>query len=1117
MNSFDNLLVQIDAFIRKYYKNQMLKGLILFVGITLFSFLFFISLEYFGRFSSVIRAIFFFSFITLNFFVLGKYIVLPISKIYSFGKRINRFQAAKIIGKFFPNISDRLLNTLQLNDTITNNDANFELIRASVNQRSKSLSAFSFVSGIDLKKNYVYLRYVLPVVFLFSFLAIFYPTLISQGTKRVVNYSKEFKPEAPFNFILKNSNFEIEEGQDFPVELKLQGSSLPDKVYLVSSSGKFLMNKTSKISSFFVLKRLKENTSFYVEANGFQSKYYNLSVIPKTAIGKFQASLDYPDYLGKKDEIVSNACDLVIPEGTNVTWSIATKNTNKTKLSWKDTSYTSSNIGFKFSRKFFNSTPMSVILFNSKKDIQDSLNYNIEIVQDQYPVIDVNESIDSISDALRFFEGQISDDYGLTSLYFVYEIVSKSGSKSTQKVSVINPSGSSQPFRHAVDFRREKLSVDDKIEYYFVVKDNDGVHGAKSSRSKSFVYELPSLTELNEKRDEDQTNAKDQLKDLIKKSAEFKKDIQNLKKEVLNSKSTDWNQMNQVNQLKEERQSLQNELEQLEMKMQESLMEKNQLSEMDQELLDKQEMLQQLLEEVMDDELKDLLNKLEEMMKNQDKNKLEQNLEKLDMKSDDINKQLDRSLEMLKKMQVNEKIDDAVKELKDLSKEQEKLKEDIDKEKLSKEDREKKQDEINKKFEEIKEDLNELKKLNEELKKPMNLGDQEDMKKEISDELKEAKENLSKSKEKKASENQEKSSKKMEQMAQEMEQMQQESNKQQEEEDMDLLRSILESLMTLSFTQEDIMNNFAKVKDKDPFYTKLGKSQRRIIDDTKIVEDSLNAIAIRQPKIASFINKELNDINLNFKYGLENVDEHRKRELGNNLQFVMTGYNNLALMLNESLQQMQQQAAAQKPGSGSCDKPGGKGAKPGEGEEGDMKEQLKKQLEKMQKGSKPGDKPGGTKPGGQGQGQDGQNMLGLGNKEIAKMAAQQTAIRQRLEQMRNELNKEGKGKGNQLNPLINELEKQEKDLINKNFSNEMVKRQRDILTRLLESEKALMERGFEEKRESKVGKNVFLSNQKRIDEYNNQKLKQIELLRSVDPVFRQYYKNKANDYFNFVN
>jgi hypothetical protein len=167
-------------------------------------------------------------------------------------------------------------------------------------------------------------------------------------------------------------------------------------------------------------------------------------------------------------------------------------------------------------------------------------------------------------------------------------------------------------------------------------------------------------------------------------------------------------------------------------------------------------------------------------------------------------------------------------------------------------------------------------------------------------------------------------------------------------------------------------------------------------------------------------------------------------------------------------------------------------------------------------GDKPGDKPGdksGDKPGGK-PGNSGQSMLGLGNKEIAKMAAEQTAIRQKLEQMRNELNKEGKGLGNKLNPLIKELEEQERSLINKSINRETINRQRDILTRLLESEKALLERGFEEKRESKSGKDINNGNKIIFEEYNKEKLKQVELLRSIDPNYRKYFKDKANQYFN---
>jgi hypothetical protein len=186
---------------------------------------------------------------------------------------------------------------------------------------------------------------------------------------------------------------------------------------------------------------------------------------------------------------------------------------------------------------------------------------------------------------------------------------------------------------------------------------------------------------------------------------------------------------------------------------------------------------------------------------------------------------------------------------------------------------------------------------------------------------------------------------------------------------------------------------------------------------------------------------------------------------------------------------------------------------------GDMKEMLKKQLEKMQKGQNPGGKKPGDKEGqspGMKPGQSGMNMMGLGNKEIAKMAAEQTAIRQRLEQLKNELNKDGKGKGNQLNPLLKELEQQEKDLINKNFSPEMINRQKDIMTRLLESEKAIMERGFEEKRESKSGVDQIKGNLIEIKTYNRDKLKQVEMLQVVDPAFSIYYKSKAETYFNLV-
>jgi ABC-type multidrug transport system fused ATPase/permease subunit len=143
-SSFEQLLDQIDSFIRKYYKNEMIKGVILFLAFFLFSFLFTTTLEYIGRFGSVTRAFLFFSFIVINLILLVRYIVIPLSKLISFGKRINRYQASEIIGSFFPEISDRLKNTLQLHDALDQNEGNIELLRASVMQKSEQLNVIPF-------------------------------------------------------------------------------------------------------------------------------------------------------------------------------------------------------------------------------------------------------------------------------------------------------------------------------------------------------------------------------------------------------------------------------------------------------------------------------------------------------------------------------------------------------------------------------------------------------------------------------------------------------------------------------------------------------------------------------------------------------------------------------------------------------------------------------------------------------------------------------------------------------------------------------------------------------------------------------------------------------------
>lgn len=1112
-HAFDRLIDQIDLFIRKYYKNQMIKGIIWFMGILLLTFLIVSTLEYFGRFGTPVRAVLFFSFIAINLVVLFHYFLVPLSRLYSFGRRIDRYQASHIIGSFFPDVSDRLLNTLQLNDELASQSGNLELIRASVMQRATKLSAVPFSSAIDVKQNLKYLKFVVPIFLVVLGIAVFAPNFFTESSKRVVNYSTVFVPEAPFDFVLSNFKSVVAEGSDIAIDLKLKGEELPDKVFLVSSNGRQLLKKVGRNQFTGSIAKVTEKGAFYFEANEFVSRDFNYTIFGRPVLGQFRAEIIFPKYLGRSNEIVNNAGDMVVPEGSIIRWDAVSKNAKEVVFSVGDSAVRFQDAGFRFQKRFFKSDNVKITLNGSQQSVADSLLFNVNVIRDAFPAIQVEEIRDSSRVGLRLFSGKVSDDYGLTSLKFVYTITSSDGKKRSETLNVRNVSGLEAAFDFGVDFMRENLSLEDKIEYYFVVSDNDGVHGSKSSKSKIFQYELPTLEELNEKRELAQEQGKQSLSELLKKSQEFQLNIERLQKDLFNSKGVDWKQKNQLEQLKMDYQSLLNEIESTKNQLHNSFEEKNQLSQEDQAFLEKQQLIDELFSQLMDDELKKLLDDLEKLLESNKKEQQQKAIDELKLSSDEMNKQLDRSLEMLKKMQVDEKIDAIESELKKLADQQEKLKNDVEQKKVDRDNAAKKQEEINDLFRQVKEDLDKLDELNKDLNRPMNLPDLDQDEKSIDSELNQAKENLSKGKESKAGQNQKSASDQMKEMAEKLDQAQNKSNQEQQGEDMDMLREILESLVALSFDQESLMMDFSNVKQNDPNYRKLARMQRMIIDNNVPVADSLYQLAKRQPMLSRFIDEELRSINSNLMLSMDAIGERQIRKIGSHQQLAMTSYNNLAVMLNESLQQMQAQMQSLMEGSGACENPGNSGKpKPGAGESmGKMKEMLKKQLDQMKKGSNPDGKQPGDAPGKTG---DGKGGMGLGNKELAKMAAEQNAIRQKLEQLKNELNKEGKGEGNQLDPLLKELEKQQDDLINKRLSNQLIQRQQDILTRLLDSEKALRERGFEEKRESKEGKIENNSNLIRFDQYNKEKLKQVELLKTVDPVYSKYYKDKANQYFN---
>ncbi|MFN7689895.1 MAG: DUF4175 domain-containing protein, partial [Bacteroidota bacterium] len=241
----------------------------------------------------------------------------------------------------------------------------------------------------------------------------------------------------------------------------------------------------------------------------------------------------------------------------------------------------------------------------------------------------------------------------------------------------------------------------------------------------------------------------------------------------------------------------------------------------------------------------------------------------------------------------------------------------------------KQKEELNKKFEDLKKEIDEIEKKNEALEDPMKMPDTDKQEEDIKKDMQDSKEQLNQKQNKKASKSQKSAAQKMEEMSQKMKESQ--DQEQDQGEDEQALRQILENLLAVSFSQEELMGKIKTIDRTNPQYLKLIQQQKKIKDDARMIEDSLFALSKRQPKIEAYVNREIADINNNMTKALRSMEDRNIYEAGSRGQYVMTAVNNLALLLSESLKQMQQQQQQQKnskPGSGSCKKPGGSGSKP---------------------------------------------------------------------------------------------------------------------------------------------------------------------------------------------
>ena len=1088
------LFDKLNEFINKHYRNHILKGIIFFISTLLCFLIIFSIIEHFTRMSSLLRSVFFWSYIAINIVILIRFIVIPTFKLFRLGKVMSYSEAAKIIGSHFPEIDDKIINIIQLKKL---SKIDNELIQASINQKIDGIKKFPFSNIIQFKENKKYIKWMMyPIIIIVILLLSGNKHVITESSSRIIDYSSEYIPPPPFEFTIENVSLKVAENEDFTLSIKVSGSVIPNKVFAEINGNNFRMKK-NKIDEFsYQFKNVTKDTPFRLLAEGYYSKFYNLKLIRKPAILNFITKLEFPKYTDLNNQTIENTGDLNVPEGTRIKWILKLNNANYTIFEYlnrverfeiKNRFLEIDKIAYKAGKYFISSGNDDLI---SKKR-----SYTISIIKDEYPEISITTNIDS-TNSIIFFEGLISDDYEVSKLSFNYT-VEKLGERVVKNQELKVKKLSEERFYHYLKFD-SIINPGESLTCFFEVWDNDAINGNKSTKSELIFFKELSQEEIEKERDSKNENIISTFNQALNLNLEIKKELKEFNKSLIDKKNLNWEDKKRANSIIEKQKQLKDLISE-NIKENEKNNKKNE--KLNPSNIEKQKKLEELMKELLDEETQKLLEEFNKMLEEMDKEKIKEALDKIQNKSEDLDKDLDRNLELFKEMAFEQKLEETINKIAEVKEKQKDLKEETEKNKSDMNQLSEKQDQIKKELEEIEENLNDLNEKNNDLENKKDIPDTKEESKKARESMEKSKKSLKNKMKKKSSKEQDKAIESLEKMSEKMNSLQSSCSNSQPVEDMETLRQILENLIVLSFDQEELIEKISSLPKNSTSIVKYIQDQKKLLDDTKIVEDSLLALSKRSIQIESIINKEIHAIHDNVKQSIALLEERKVKQGVAKQQYSMTALNNLALLLSETLKQMQMEIANSKPGSQQCNKPGNS-SKPS------MKEMLKmqkKMLNEMKKQKGKSGKDGKSKNGKQNSEQF--------NGELMMMLKQQEQIRSMLQKISNESNSSKEKR--ELEKLIEEMKDSEKDIINQTINQESVLRQEKILTKMLDYEKAEKEQGEEKKRES-VEWN-YKTNTKEVDEieeYIRKKEGEIEIIKRNPIKLNKFYQDKVIKYFN---
>jgi hypothetical protein len=660
------------------------------------------------------------------------------------------------------------------------------------------------------------------------------------------------------------------------------------------------------------------------------------------------------------------------------------------------------------------------------------------------------------------------------------------------------PEGSNKFFQqnYVWNFSSLPVGFEDAVKYYASLSDNDQINGPKFSRTPDYFIRFPSLEQLFDEFAEKQEESQFELKDLADDSEQIQKKLEEINRELKREKNIDWERKKQIESTLEEQKAINDKIEKIQQELDEAInkLEQNQL--FSPEILEKYNRLQELFQEIASPELIQAMQELQKALDDLNRKQVQNSLQKFKFNQEQFKNNLDRTLELFKRVQLEQEIDRLVKMAENLLQEQDEITKEL------KEDdplNNKKMEGLKHRGEEQKKALDQTEeilmsvldnKLTAEYPQTM---DQLQQGKEYIDEkqlhlgLNELQQLISSGQKMYAETESEAFKQELQQLYKILQNARQDMIRNEQQRIMAQMQKVTERLLKLSDSEEKLMQETKGLSNFSDQFKSAATQQQQITENmSRVIKDMID-LSQQTFFIPPELNKSLGNASGGMHKSLRELENRNQRNASKFQEQAMSGLNEAAMQMQDAMQMMSQSGSAL------------------------GFEQFMKRMEQMA---------------GQ-QGQLNEQGLDLFNRkgnsgrltmeqqgQMRRMAAEQRALQNSLEQLYNETGDRSDILG-RLGNMVDEMEEVVKDLESLKIDRNTIARQQKILSRMLDAQKSVREKEYSRKRKAEIGKNYARKSPSEKTEAINKHAERLRLslIQALQEGYNPDYEKIIEDYF----